>query len=124
MVVNININRKHLIFLIIVLAVATVINYTIAQGGTQSHPYSEITLPAGGAVWPDLNADMVDGYNATDFASAGPFDIQLKGLATDCNEKCSSLGKQCAFATIDGGGYVAELASCSTTGTRQCACWP
>ncbi|MBU4201868.1 MAG: hypothetical protein KKB85_01815, partial [Candidatus Altiarchaeota archaeon] len=52
----------------------------------------------------------------------GPFSVQLKGLSADCDTKCSSLGKTCAFATLDGGGYVLDLASCSTGGTRQCVC--
>ncbi|MBU4266081.1 MAG: hypothetical protein KKE96_02520 [Candidatus Altiarchaeota archaeon] len=126
--ININISRKHIISLVFIVAVATFINYTIAQGGVQSHPISEVTnLDANGDGVVDLanNSNYLGGQLPAYYEGggcAGPFSVQLKGLSADCDTKCSSLGKTCAFATLDGGGYVLDLASCSTGGTRQCVC--
>ena len=136
--ININISRKHIISLVFIVAVATFINYTIAQGGVQSHPASEVaagTFAAGDYVFDGTDSNKVDikgqlCFDDTDcnvaWPAAGgcsaPFSVQLKGLSADCDTKCSSLGKTCAFATLDGGGYVLDLASCSTGGTRQCVC--
>lgn len=126
---NININRKYLIVFIIALVAATVVNYTIAQGGTQSHPYSQIELPASGAVWPNLNADMVDGYNATDLGGGGAFVMVTNGgpsAQPNCELKCGA--GNCAFGyTNDGTGYMKWIDDCTNSlwGNQptHCACW-
>lgn len=135
--ININIGRKHLLVFLIMVAIATVINYTLAQGGgTQSHPYTQIELPAG--VWTGLNADMVDGQNATDLGGGGGELIICPSLGKTCtnacdqNTQCGGGSKTCAYGFQYGNcldpSYasitcVTDIKACSSVSTK-CACWP
>jgi len=130
--ININISRKHILFLVFIVAVATFINYTIAQGGVQSHPISEVT---------DLDANVdgvVDLANNSNYlggqlpayyeGGGGAFETETKGAST-CEVTCTDAGRSgCAFCyNYDGGPpanivYIlecAQYASCT-----HCVCWP
>jgi len=136
--ININVSRKHLIFLVLIVAIATVVNYTIAQGGTQSHPASEVaagSFATGTYTFPgtvNVNTRLVaaevcipDAESCeTSWPSGGgqAFSITTETYTTDnCNALCNPL--TCAFGV---GGN--KLEGCSETfGSSRvvrCACWP
>ncbi len=132
--VNINISKKHLLVLIVVLIAATVVNYVIAQGGMQSHPLGEIETVSGSGDYLD---DDEDGLVDQDDVERGAFVIQQVGdcgfppFCPDCNTVCESYGLKCAFTNplyeVGGIYYSYELESCSWVPAHnydQCFCWP
>ena len=134
--ININISRTHLIILLVIVVAATIINYTIAQGGTQSHPISQIEgLDDGTCTDGTSGNSRVD---CADYAYDGPFADKVSfimvtnagpGSKDNCDQKCSDLGYNCAFSYYDDGGeYMMRIDDCTNTiyGTKpnRCACWP
>ncbi|RMF55166.1 hypothetical protein D6745_02935 [Candidatus Woesearchaeota archaeon] len=64
--IELNINRKFVYFLVFLAALGITIAVDYNQGW---HSYSQVELPSGGAVWPGLNADKLDGLDSSDFGS-------------------------------------------------------
>jgi len=146
--ININISRKHILFLVFIIAIATVINYTIAQGGVQSHPASEVaagSFAAGTYTFTKLVSAEVcipdDGSCETAWPSGGTttFDIVTVAgpPANNCATLCGNAGKSgCAFGierhidfvdtTWAAKEGVYDIVSCSTIvgGPGRCACYP
>ncbi|MBU4340989.1 MAG: hypothetical protein KJ928_00150 [Candidatus Altiarchaeota archaeon] len=140
--ININISRKHIISLVFIVAVATFINYTIAQGGVQSHPISEVTnLDANGDGVVDLanNSNYLGGQLPAYYEGGGATPMVVyQGSAADvdwctptgangCTTLCSNQGgKTCAFEYELTSNYVKGMRAC-TTGTcasdTYCACY-
>jgi len=134
--ININISRKHLIVLVLILVVATYVNYTIAQTGEQSHPPGEIdagSFASGTYTFPSklvaaemcIPSDIV-GNCKTSWPSGGSeaFTITAEAWTTDnCETKCGNLALTCAFGIGDN-----KLEACGETfGSNRvvrCACWP
>ncbi len=147
--IKITIEREHLILLVVILAVATIINYSLAQvpAGVQGHDLTEIFTnttnnlddnpednlidvedikqgPESG-----LDADTLDGYNSSDLLGGGgqPFLIYdiIGGPDFDsCDETCNNYNKTCAFSWQLSGDYVQLLDNCTVTTADKCACWP
>ena len=129
--ININISRKHIIFLVLILAVATVINYTIAQGGTQSHPISEITnLDADGDGTVDLanNSNYLGGQLPAYYEGGGcaaPFTKVVASPVQTCTAACGA--STCAFGykETSSSGFLTDatdMIECGTTGPATCLC--
>ncbi len=133
--ININISRKHILFLVFILAVATVINYTIAQGGTQSHPISEVTdldTNVDGVVDLANNSNYLGGQLPSYYEGGGcaaPLtqrDFTPGGPGENCVNECNEISKDCAFG-IDNGDWGDRVEACnwasySAGGGDQCMC--
>lgn len=129
--ININISRKHILFLVFIVAVATFINYTIAQGGTQSHPISEVTdLDANDDGVVDLanNSNYLGGQLPAYYEGGGcgaPFTTVTSAPGQTCIAACG--GSTCAFGYYEevGSGFLKEatdILECSATGPAECFC--
>ena len=96
MKLELNIQRHHLVFLIVAVLIVAGIGAATAYDPAKGwHPWSQIELPAG--VWPGLNADMVDGKHADQLG--GQLSCQIVN-ATGSN----SAGVVCPSGTVCTGG--------------------
>jgi len=141
--IKINIERKHLLILIVILAIATVINYTIGQipSGEQGHAAAEVypgtfqtgdyVLPGNLSVSDNLTAGTIclGGDCQSSWPAGGGEFVILTSPGSKCSTACAAYGG-CAFGANDGGGFVDKLVDCDYGASpvpgwpEWCACWP
>ena len=138
--VNINITRKNLILLVIVLVLATIINYTIAQvpSGSQGHGLAELFISEGNTLDDNpadnlidvadikqgsgsgLDADTVDGLDSTELGGGGgefnvvEIDCGLQLPTFTCRDAAACGATKCA-AALRRGTYGDKVMACTTT---------
>ena len=123
---KINISKKamYTLIAIVVLLVLGVVAYAYNDPAVYGHSYQGIELPDSRAIWPGLNADMVDGKNANEIG--GTLECNIKsGSATTvyCDAEYTMTGGGCYNSNYLSGTYPNGNGwSCIYSGTTYVRC--
>lgn len=121
MKIEVNIGKGHAIALGGILAIFTGIMFVVSYGGNQpsvmGHSWGEIELPAGGAIWPGLNADMVDGKHASELGGGGDVTI-INAYTDDKSDKCADIAGTPSTVTPNDICKALGYASCASANGR------